>query len=472
MDLSQISNPSTPRPSTGQQLLSPSSDSSGLETPTRPPFETPVAPSSGLSKRRQSSGSSQELPPLKRSSSDKANYSEGITMRKHVWDCIYENLEKHRYTMTASEKRIVKSLLQDILPEERHHYPVGSLETWTDLSKCSMRVSDRQMSRIIPLQHHSAMGHEPQGLTFFMTTWKLSVNDFAQLEEYLTSHEKTFSELRTWMDLIRSLDSETSGWLTVRYIGSCKAEQWRYVQYNLRYMNAERLKPLAGVLPEFLTAIEIALPQVASTIQTYALPVTLRTPEERALSRRIGAILLEFFGVPWILNRHEDSAISIPTECSSFKALKTRFHELAVTPSTVCPQNVKDDLAVLFQDIHSISRRRPETRYLSLTSSKCSVLLDQATPYMYKGIKALLVLAGNSMYLSEYLFNHSYLGGDNADAVMLKRIIKNISRIEGQEDSRPDLFPYYCLAPWLMDVFLGEKGKFMWRYIRLVRPMV
>ncbi|KAI0113847.1 hypothetical protein F4776DRAFT_333307 [Hypoxylon sp. NC0597] len=459
MDSSRGGGPSTPRQSTNQ-LLSPLSEPRHLETPTRPPPETPVGPLSGSSRTRQPSTSPLGQSPTKRRSRAKANYSEGVTLRQYVWGRIYENLKKHPnswYTMTADEKLSVEGLLKNLLPEEGHHYLVDSLDIWTNLTRCSMRVSDHQISRIIPIKHHSVMRNEPHGLTFFMTTWRLSADDFTLLSEYLADHEKTFSELRTWMELIRSFGPRPGGFLTVRYIGSCEVERWRYLQYNLRYMDAECLKPLSGVLPEFLTAVEIALPQVARTVQTYALPVTLRTPEERVLSRHIGIILLEFFGVPWILNRHEDSAISIPMESSPFKALNTHFHGLAATPSTVCPEDVTDGLTVLFNDIRSISRSGPQPRYLALTSSKCSVLLNQATPYMYKGIKALLVLLGNSMYLSEYLFNNSYLGGDNPDAVMLKSIVKNISWIEGIESFRPDLFAYYCFAPWLTEVDLDVK---------------
>lgn len=373
----------------------------------------------------------------------------------------------------------LRQALNPFLPQKEGKYIPAQLSIWEGLLRRPMCVPTKVLARVMPVQKHK------DGQEFYVKTWSLSVKELQVLMEYLQEEEKLLQELHAWEKVISEERLEPHNLLHIRYIGFCDSD--------------EQSNPSCGVVEEFLLAVERALPQVARSVKVHDLLVPkpyLSKKEASRLRTEVYIALVQIFGGlggTTLTNRyeHNDSTQSLALwkhafTYNAFEALNTKFNERAIAHGTDCSVGLARELSVLFKDIKKyVSNHRDVTGTaspeLALGRRKRKVLQDQSTPFLFQGRKSVMVFTRNGMYLNDYVVGRSYFAGENREADLMRDIVRKMAKAKGMDAAHFELFPYYCLAPWpkrdspkkaVVSPLLIQEVEFMWRYLKLVRPMI
>lgn len=448
-----------------------------IEYPPSPPEQTlspveeaPTKDHLSQSKKRplaefEEACSSTEESPIDESPLDEslalAKYKD--MMRRWVYAKIIRFLENYLADWPLDiEGRLYSSAwvgnkLRSIILSDERRYDWVQLLVYEKFMDCPMLVTDQDLQCVMstcpwyrfPAKSPSVI---KSGYLLYITSWSISVTELDELVLYLQQEEKTFEELRQWKLVVQQQNLTPEDRLTIRYISSCEISDWPHGPFAMKY--DEFSKPFAGVLAEFLPAVEKLFPKIAASAETYCVVhrVVPGMGEGKLRRKFTLAALLPLFGCPTLINRYEDSdATREPLEplCdSSFAALNTNFHYRAIELGIICHDELLFDLQNLFADMGEYVLDDPDMTSTELdVTTKFDTLRVQSTPFLFQGRKTVMVFAGKHMDVNDYNHGRSFFNSESADALLMKEIIQGLAVVENMIASHFELFPYYCLAP-------------------------
>ncbi|KAI1778986.1 hypothetical protein F4818DRAFT_236193 [Hypoxylon cercidicola] len=385
--------------------------------------------------------------------------------------------EDRRYYLSCIGNKLASIALLD-----GRSYNLDQLVVYEKFTDCPMRVTDQDLQRVMSISPwYQFRSRSPyfveNGYVLYVTSWSISVAELDTLALYLQEEEKAFEELERWKFVAREGDLAPGDRLTIRYIGSCETADWPHRPLGMKY--DEFSKPFAGVLAEFLPAVEKLFPAIAASAETWCIHHKIKQGEreDKKLRKYTFAALLSLYGYPTLINRCEDCDTiynpSTPLRGSSFAELETYFHYRATELGIICTDELLFELQVLFGDMGEYVAEDPKSTRSELNiMTKFETFRAQSTPFLFQGRKTVLVLAGKSMDMNDYIHGRPFFASENAGALLMKEIIHGLAVAEWMTASHFELFPYYCLLPGIFHEDIQVAESFMWRYFDLVRPMI
>ncbi|XXH02392.1 rab guanine nucleotide exchange factor S2 [Hypoxylon texense] len=347
--------------------------------------------------------------------------------------------------------------LRSVILMDGRKYSMDQLLIYEKFLDCQMLVTNEDLQRVMsvcPWNRFPAAFAKviKSGYILYIRSWSFTPAELDELVLHLRDEEKTFQELKQWKRVAERPDLEPECRLTIRYIGSCKAADWPHGPFSMKY--DEFSKPFAGVLAEFLPAVERLFPRIAASAETHCIIHTtaLGRDESKLQHKYTLAAMLPLFGYSTLINRFEDIEAALgPLELlsdSHFAALDTNFHYRAIELGIICHDELLFHLQSLFTDMAEYVSEILDTTSMELdVTTKFDTFRVQSTPYLFQGRETIMVLAGKYMDVNDYIHGRSFFNSESADALLMKGIIQGLAGVENMIASHFELFPYYCLAP-------------------------
>ncbi|KAI1741853.1 hypothetical protein F4680DRAFT_457622 [Xylaria scruposa] len=403
---------------------------------------------------------------------DNANYVGASTLADKIWDTIFHNISKYPELHLDSfgiddddSKTCLRWKLACLLPDSESQYGLDQIWVWGSLMKRSLMVSNDELQKVFgmensrypPLAQRSAT---PETRGFFVCSWTMSVSEFDILYNYLKNEEKTFHELVTWDTFIASNELGSDDRITIRYIGSCLLSEWpvSLVTNSCEQTEDDR----SGILDEFLSAVVYALPTVAEACQCYLIKhITTSAKDKEGFHELVHSILIEYFGAPFVLNRHPDSKV--------FKCLSERMRILdsldlrrdhAALWRLECPFDIISKLGAhsnKIKDFVALNREATGTSddMLRLDAVRCQNLLYQSVPQHYRRDRAIVAIAARRMHINEYKHGCPFTRSRDPANRLLCQILTGVKVLNSPAMYLAP-FAYYSMVPWPKPSFLED----------------
>ncbi|KAI1651020.1 uncharacterized protein F4817DRAFT_326512 [Daldinia loculata] len=334
----------------------------------------------------------------------------------------------------------------------------------------------------IPIQNHFK---EPgAGRSFFMVSWSFSSAQLDRLIEYLKEEETTFEELQTWSNFITSRNNlGPNARLTVRYISSGAGPSDAPLPLTIaQMMEDEFINPFCGVLPEFLEAVNVALPDVARDVQMHILPdffSLVHNNETRFWHRLVYQALLVAFDLESLINRDLEPPL-VPQDLprGEFSLLNTVYR--GGMPSTLISNHlvhIQNRARQLFQQMYRSSQSGNNLDIFprAMTVEALNSLILQATPFELEGERPVLIFAVKGVPPGDLFNSKMYLEGETSDVLLMKTLIEEVMLDGRDTDFHGNIVPFYCFAPFYRRFspgYIKEFTAYMWDYVRATRPVV
>ncbi|KAI0546983.1 hypothetical protein F4679DRAFT_575148 [Xylaria curta] len=403
---------------------------------------------------------------------DSAYYVGANTLADTIWDTIFHNLSKYPELHLDSfgiddddAKTCLRWKLACLLPDSDSQYGFDQIWVWESLMTSSLMVSNDEVQKVIELENSrypslSERSATPETRGFFVCSWTISVSEFDILYNYLKNEEKTFQELVTWDTFIANNELGPDDRITIRYIGSCLLSEWPVSLVTNRCEQTEDDR--SGILDEFLSAVVYALPTVAEACQCHLIKhITTSAKDKEGFHELVHSILIEYFGAPFVINRHPDSNIS--------KCLSERMHileslDLRVDHAALwrleCRHDVVSKLEAHFnkiKDFVALNREATGTcdDTLRLDAVRRHNLLDQSVPQYYRHDRAIVVIAARRMHINEYMHGRSFTRSRDPANRLLCQILRGVKNLDSPAMYLAP-FAYYSMVPWPKPSFLED----------------
>ncbi|GAW26069.1 hypothetical protein SAMD00023353_2001230 [Rosellinia necatrix] len=342
-------------------------------------------------------------------------------------------------------------------------------------------VSNEDLQKVIAMESSSSPSVPEQSATpnlrgFLVYSWSMSVSEIGILSNYLKKEERTYQELAAWDDSITDNKLGPDDRIIIRYIGSCDISHWPIEPTSSIYHEIRDAR--SGILTDFLAALLSVLPTVAETCQCHLIQyITTSAEDEEGFHELAHSILLEFFGISVVLNRHpRNDAYEWAAEREGVLAdLSLSFDLELLGLRSWCPEAKKIEIWHHLRRIEKYVTRNPEETGVNggmfeLDRDKLLSLLGQSTTGHYKD-RSIMVLAVRGMDIDDYAHGRSFAWSRNPDNQLIGQFTKSILGVDVRTlEGMP--FAYYCLAPWPKHACLDRAIEFMWDYFNILKPMV
>ncbi|KAF2970716.1 hypothetical protein GQX73_g2890 [Xylaria multiplex] len=420
---------------------------------------------------------------------DDTYYADSKEITKRVLDTIFNNLSKcpdlNFGLLNVGDpdtRSCIRRRLAHLLPHDNYQYTYSQIAMWNALMDSPMALSNRDLQKVVPMkdyQHPLTLSGDivPNSRGFFVYSWTMSVSEFDIFIEYLQTEERGFYQLIDWCGPIHGGRLTPDYRFTIRYVGSCAMSEWPNGPTENIYSETEDAR--SGNLAAFLMAILCKFPTVAATYQCHLIQyVTTLMVDKEGLHDLIHSVLIEFFGTPFVLNRHpKNKASKFFTERQSMvTSLNLRFDGAALKGRLDCPPSMFLKLRNHFKRIKDYldATQSPDATgtnsgVFRFDDAKCAALVGQSMPQYYKGNRPIMIITGQSMHINDYIHGRPFSFSRDPGNQLVSQLLSHI----GNRDLREmcvEPFAYYCLAPWPQHENLRDAIEFMWDYFKIVKP--
>ncbi|KAI0971950.1 hypothetical protein F4678DRAFT_460779 [Xylaria arbuscula] len=395
--------------------------------------------------------------------SDDTHYVGVSTVADKIWDTLFENLSKNYGSgmeITGdvdAAQTYIRDKLEYLLPEWKYQYSRDQVLVWMSLMMTPLTVSNEHLQKVIAMDklQSSSVSEDmasSESRGFLVYEWTLSMYDLHTLYVFLGKEERTVHEMRLWDSFVdpdnNFLEDDK---IFVRYIGSCVISKCSTEPMANLFNETEN--PRAGFLADFLKALVTVLPTVAATCQCHVLrhiTTSAETPKWR--HELIHSALIEFFGSPFVINRHPSPTQWLTERHDMLGSLNISFTKSALEGALRCPPIIAAKLQQHFDSIKCYVACTPATAKLRkgvfhLDNARCAALLGQSMPRYHKHERAIMVVAARDMHINDYMRGRPFSFSYDPDHQLLGQLLKQFNHhLDLRTMAMP--FAYYCLSPW------------------------
>ncbi|KAI0487255.1 hypothetical protein F4859DRAFT_509827 [Xylaria cf. heliscus] len=397
---------------------------------------------------------------------DNVYYGRANALTDQTWDTIFDNLSKYpgfdlgtRDAGGDDMKTYIRRRLACLLPDGNCYYGLDQIIAWISLVKTPLIVSNDDLQKVIAMDDirypcSSTHTATPGARGFFVCSWTISVSEFDILYNQMRREERTFHELVAWDTFIAENELGLDDRITIRYIGSCALSEWpiKLVQDICKYMEDDR----SGILAEFIPALASELQTVAKACHCHLIRhITTSADDKEGFHELVHSILIEFFGAPYVLNRHPDSKSLkwCPKRADILSSIDLQLDYGSVDWRFLeCPLTMLSKLRIHFDKMmRFVARNRnwtgTESDILRLDQAKLMPLLWQSLPQYYRRNKAIMVIAARAMRINDYIRGRHFALCQDPGNQLISQILSRVKDIDLRLMCVAP-FAYYCIAPW------------------------
>ncbi|KAI1658698.1 hypothetical protein F4813DRAFT_395588 [Daldinia decipiens] len=375
-------------------------------------------------------------------------------------------------------------------------YTRHRIGSWKELLTCPLSIPDDDLSKLIrmtpkiPNQNHFA--ETGAGRLIFMVSWSFSLAQLHRLIEHLKQEETIFEESQTWLNFLISrkggnrANDTPNAHITVRYIGSRAVSSDDPLPLTNTQLLHEEFgrNPFSGVLPEFLEAVNVALPSVANGVRVYILPDLFdseRNSEVVFWDNLTYQASLAVFDLKSLINRDVEPPL-LPDDLpkDEFSLLETVYCGSKPPASVSGPSvHLQPEFKRLSQQMYKSSRpgnnQNTFPKAMSLEARRS--LIQQAIPFPFEpeGERPLLTFAVKGIPPGDIYNDKQYLEGETVDALIMKILIGEAMLHGKKTGSYANVVPFYSFAPFFRRFgpgYVNEFTSYMWDYVRATRPVI
>ncbi|KAI1311202.1 hypothetical protein F5Y03DRAFT_323776 [Xylaria venustula] len=438
-----------------------------------------------------------ERPPWLPRPSDDTHYVGAQTVAEKILDTLFENLSKHYgFGMNSigveAAKSYIDEKLECLLPKWKYWYNRDQVSVWMSLMMTPLTVSNKDLQKVIAMEKLGSFSVPEEGVSpgsrgFLVYEWTFSMSEWNTLYAILSKEDRTVHEMRLWNNFVEfDNDFVRDDQIFIRYIGSCAISEFATEPMANLYNETEN--PRCGFLADFLKALFTVLPTVAATCQCHVLQnITTSAKTKDGRHELIHSALIEFFGSPFVINRHPDPPSQWLTKRDDMLAnLNISFTNSALEGGLRCPPTIAARLQEHFNSIRPYVACNSATAKLTngafqLDEAKCAALLGQSMPRYHKHDRAIMVIAAPDMHINDYTRGRPFAFSYDPDNQLLGQLLNQFNRpLDLRAMATP--FAFYCLAPWPKvphkELSHGDKlyqetdVALMWNYFNIVKPLV
>ncbi|KAJ2989013.1 hypothetical protein NUW58_g3680 [Xylaria curta] len=402
---------------------------------------------------------------------DKMNgcYVNANAFSDKAWDAIFKNLSKlPNFNLDflgmsdADAKTYIRRRLACLFPRSNYHYTPDQISTWESLMTSPLKVSTDDLHKIIALDF-SGYPAAPHTRGFVVWSYTMSVSEQNRLFNYLNKTEQMVQELVAWDDFIAEEKLDSDGRIFIRHISSYTVNSDSIISITPLDPSGELEQNRTGALPEqpsmfaeFYSAVTIAAPDVMKTGRPYFIRnITTSTDDKKELHGLLHSILIEFFGVSAILDRHSSNTpkwftrreeiltnLFLRSDFSAFQGLQY--------PSTIA-RSIKNHFNKMKKSvIKKVFARSVDARFEAKVSAAIDGSVYRSIPRYYGGNKVAICT------------KHEY------------RSVGEPLMVELLSSVKPEVLPFlYYFWPSPPDHRRRKRFiAYMWDYFFMVKPQV